>query len=179
MAKGDPPPPAADPDKRQIPCDPKRVLVAVCQQCHTTPARNMAPFPLLTYADTQVVISNKPIWGYMQSALMRGIMPLPPVQLSPADKATLLGWLAAGAPPSLPSDVCSLVDAGALDGVPDALGDAQVDGAADDALSADEQGDDSQSPNGDAAPSSDAPANDASDAGANPDGAGGDIDIDL
>jgi hypothetical protein len=139
----------------------------------------MAPFPLLTYADTQVVISNKPIWGYMRMVLMQGIMPLPPVQIGPTDKAILLRWLNAGAPQSLASDVCSRVDAGGLDGVPDALDDGEVDGAANDALSGGDQGGDPQSPNSDGAPSGDAPANDAPDADANPDAAGADTDTDT
>jgi|CZKU01.1.fsa_nt_gi hypothetical protein len=89
----------------------------------------MAPFPLVTYADTQVLAGSKPIWSYMQSVLASGVMPLPPVQLDPADREALLGWLEAGAPPRLPSEVCSLADAGsaATDdeaAVPDALGDA-------------------------------------------------------
>ena len=79
----------------------------MCQQCHAAPPRNSAPFPLVTYADTQVVASGKPLWSYMIVALQNGVMPLPPVQIAPADRDTLIRWLDAGAPPRSASDMCA------------------------------------------------------------------------
>lgn len=160
---------------REIPCNPKRVLELVCQQCHTAPLRNMAPFPLLTYADTQAVVSGKPIWGYMQKVLVGRMMPLPPVQIEPADRAVLLGWLEAGAPPRLASDVCSVAGAGddAADGPPDAVGDAACDGP-DDARGAEDGG----GGIADGPFDGDVPVDgDATDAGAIP-AAGDDVDAD-
>jgi hypothetical protein len=36
-----------------FPCDVFAVVHSVCNKCHTNPTKNGAPFPLLTYADTQ------------------------------------------------------------------------------------------------------------------------------
>ena len=101
-----------------LPCDPKRVLVTVCQQCHTNPTQNAAPFPLVTYADTQATINGgKPIWQYMLSVVQNGVMPLPPVQIDPGDRDTLLRWLQSGAPARAAGDMCTTIlidpDAGA------------------------------------------------------------------
>jgi hypothetical protein len=95
-----------------IPCDPKRVLVAVCQQCHSNPPRNSAPFPLVTYADTQVISTGEPLWHYMRIVVENGVMPLPPVTISAADRDTLTAWLEAGAPARGPTDSCDDGDTG-------------------------------------------------------------------
>ena len=92
-----------------IPCDPKTVLQNVCQKCHSSPPQNSAPFPLVSYDDTQVVMSGKPVWMYMRTVLQTGVMPLPPVTIAPSDLATLLHWLDDGAPPRSATDVCSTV----------------------------------------------------------------------
>jgi hypothetical protein len=108
LAKSESPPPtSSQTSPLDIPCDAKRVLETVCQQCHAAPPRNSAPFPLVTYADTQAVASGKPLWSYMIVALQNGVMPLPPVQIAPADRDTLIRWLDAGAPPRSASDMCA------------------------------------------------------------------------
>jgi hypothetical protein len=68
----------------------------------------------VTYADTQVVASGKPLWTYMRTALQNGVMPLPPVQIDPVDRDILIRWVDAGAPPRQASDMCvgSTVDPG-------------------------------------------------------------------
>lgn len=125
--KSDPPAPVVTrPSAAQIPCDATRVLKSVCQQCHTAPPRNSAPFPLVTYDDTQVVASGKPIWRYMLTALQNGLMPLPPVQIALADRDALIRWLNAGAPPRVTTNDCSEQDAGS-----DAAGDSPDSPAAD------------------------------------------------
>lgn len=91
-------------------CDAYRILDCVCQQCHQAPPLNGAPFPLLTYDNTQAhypFASSKPIWQQMQTVVGNGFMPyqgdptvMPPVQPLPAaQKATLLKWLTEGALP--------------------------------------------------------------------------------
>ena len=91
-------------------CDAYRILNCVCQQCHQAPPLNGAPFPLLSYDDTQARYpfkSSKPIWQQMQTVVGNGFMPyqgdptvMPAVQPLPApQKATLLAWLAEGALP--------------------------------------------------------------------------------
>jgi hypothetical protein len=101
------PPPALTQDVREIPCDARRVLEVVCQGCHTAPPRNQAPFALVTYADTQVLVGGRPIWTYMRAVLENGAMPLPPVKIDPADRDTLIRWLDAGAPAGFASSACS------------------------------------------------------------------------
>lgn len=92
-------------------CAAYQVITCVCQQCHQNPPVNHAPFPLLTYADTQVpypyATSKKKLWQEMQTAVTSGYMPYmgiedppvaPPVQpLSDERKTTLLTWFAEGA----------------------------------------------------------------------------------
>ncbi len=111
-----PPPPALEQDLREIPCNVRRVLQVVCQGCHTAPPRNQAPFALVTYADTQVLVGGRPIWAYMRTVLETGAMPLPPVKIDPADRDTLIRWLDAGAPTSLASGGCApAIDSGGGD----------------------------------------------------------------
>ena len=81
-----------------VPCDADRVLQSVCQQCHSNPTQNSAPFPLVTYADTQTVSNGQPVWQYMRTVVASGAMPLPPVQITAADRDTLTRWLNSGAP---------------------------------------------------------------------------------
>jgi hypothetical protein len=90
-----------------IPCDAQRVLDNVCQQCHTNPPKNSAPFPLVNYQDTHVVYSGNPIWVHMRNAVESGVMPLPPVQIDAPSRDALLRWLNAGAPARTATDVCS------------------------------------------------------------------------
>jgi hypothetical protein len=103
------------------------VLQRVCQQCHSAPPLNSAPFPLVTYDDTQVVNNGKPIWQYMLVVLQNGTMPLPPVKIDSTDRDTLIRWLNAGAPPRLAPGGCSepvaSVDGGGGAGAVDARAD--------------------------------------------------------
>lgn len=99
-----------------IPCGPDRVLKNVCQFCHTNPPQHDAPFPLVTYANTQAEMDGKPLYFWMEKYVSEEIMPLPPVDISDADRAVLLQWLRAGAPAREPGVVCD-GDGGVL--VPD------------------------------------------------------------
>lgn len=83
-------------------CDVAPILEARCQRCHTDPQKNAAPFPLLSYDDTQ----EEARYEQMGDAVDRDFMPPlwlvldPPVDpLSCREKATLLGWVDQGAPP--------------------------------------------------------------------------------
>jgi hypothetical protein len=92
-------------------CAAYNVITCVCQQCHQNPTVNQAPFPLVTYDDTQMPYqatnSKKKVWQEMQLVVASGFMPYqgiedppvdPPVKpLSDERKATLLTWLAQGA----------------------------------------------------------------------------------
>lgn len=102
---------SADPRSTPSFCDVLPILQSKCQRCHQNPAQNGAPFALLTYADTQVAAPTpeKPQrkrYEQMRAAVESGVMPDrsqnldPPVSdLTCEEKATLLAWLRAGAPP--------------------------------------------------------------------------------
>ena len=102
---------SSDPGKAPTFCDVLPILQSKCQRCHQDPTQNSAPFPLLTYSDTQVPAPtpDKPArkrFEQMRTAVESGVMPdqtqdlEPPVSaLSCEEKATLLAWLRAGAPP--------------------------------------------------------------------------------
>jgi uncharacterized membrane protein len=87
-------------------CDVAPILEAKCQRCHAEPTENGAPFPLETYADTQVEESSKRS-HLMRSAVSTDFMPPtvfrlePPVEpLTCEEKRTLLAWLDDGTPPA-------------------------------------------------------------------------------
>lgn len=99
-------------------CQASAVLESVCQRCHTDPPENNAPFPLVTYDDTQApyYTTELQIWEVMQTAVSSGFMPMRPAALMPPvepltceEKSTLLGWLEQGAKLVGPSS-CSDAD---------------------------------------------------------------------
>lgn len=88
-------------------CDVAPILEARCQRCHSDPPDNGAPFPLVTYDDTQ----REDRYPHMREAVEREFMPPlwlsldPPVQpLSCSEKATLLAWIDEGAAPTPDDD---------------------------------------------------------------------------
>ena len=91
----------------RLPCDVETVLVQRCQECHTAPPANDAPFPLLTYADTRADYFGDPIYERMRTAIETDFMPLDPREkLPPDERATVLDWIADGAPPAAPGEAC-------------------------------------------------------------------------
>jgi hypothetical protein len=112
--------PPADTPGAQIPCSVAAVLGPLdgdvqgrrCHRCHVEPQENGAPFPLLTWANTQGIYGNKPIWTKMYAAVCEdfmpycgdgscpvGVAPVPAVlPLTPSQKSTLLEWLSCPQP---------------------------------------------------------------------------------
>lgn len=93
-------------------CDVEPILEAHCQRCHTEPQQNGAPFPLLTYEDTQ----EDERYEMMGGAVGRDFMPPvwldvdPPVQPLPcSEKQTLVTWVDQGAAPPPANDPSCLV----------------------------------------------------------------------
>jgi hypothetical protein len=85
-------------------CEVSEVLAAKCQRCHVGEGLNGAPFPLVTYEDTQVQDAPGPRWQRMQAMVQDDKMPPPEVVLSPPaqpvtaqEKQLLLAWFDAGA----------------------------------------------------------------------------------
>ncbi len=86
-------------------CDVEPILAARCVRCHQDPQQHGAPFPLLSYGDTQQVYSGTVIYRRMATAVDRGDMPPvflslePPVEdVSDEEIATITAWADAGAP---------------------------------------------------------------------------------
>jgi len=86
------------------------VLRDKCQRCHQDPTQNGAPFPLLSYADTQVVDrKGVPRFQKMRAAIESDYMPPTFLELEPAveplhesERVALLGWLSSEAPLDAP-----------------------------------------------------------------------------
>ena len=99
-------PAAVDPDDADaIPCGPRRVLQAICQQCHQNPPVNGAPFPLVTRTNIVRVGPDGEIRDLMIQQIEVGRMPLSPVTIDYNSREILLDWLHAGAPAE-PSHSC-------------------------------------------------------------------------
>jgi hypothetical protein len=87
-------------------CEARAVLRDKCQRCHQDPTLNGAPFPLLTYDDTQVVDrKGVPRFQKMKAAIESDYMPPTFLELEPAveplsepERAALLDWLASDPP---------------------------------------------------------------------------------
>lgn len=100
----EPPLAAVRAENSELPCDVDDVLARKCRRCHTTPARNGAPFPLYTWTELQMPRSSQPLYQHIARVVQSGYMPYripanPPVEpLTDAEKKTLLDWVSAGAP---------------------------------------------------------------------------------
>jgi hypothetical protein len=85
-------------------CEALAVIRDKCQRCHGDPPVHGAPFPLLTYEDTQVIDRRGvPRFERMREAVESDFMPAtfldlepPVVALEPDEKTLLLGWLEHG-----------------------------------------------------------------------------------
>jgi len=68
---------------------------SVCRTCHTSPPKNGAPVPFLTYGD----VSNADIKPKITAKLSADAMPPPNsgLTISSQDKSRILAWLSAGA----------------------------------------------------------------------------------
>ena len=89
-----------------LPCDVEQVLVDKCQRCHQNPPQNNAPFPLVTYADTQVLYFSTVTFAAMRSAISTNFMPLTPPDLTLEERETIMKWLCACAPSEPPGTTC-------------------------------------------------------------------------
>lgn len=85
-------------------CQVREVLQAKCQRCHDSPPANSAPFPLVTYDDTQVEEAGITRWERMQDMVDRRLMPPPGNGLDPPaemptedERELLLAWFEEGA----------------------------------------------------------------------------------
>lgn len=102
-------------DANRIPCAPRAVLEAVCQQCHGRPTNNGAPFPIQRLSDLRANYLGRDTRLDMIDVLTAGVMPQAPVTISARDKQTLLDWLRAGAEGVEPQSCLVQPDAGPED----------------------------------------------------------------
>ena len=81
-----------------LPCDVFTVLRENCHRCHQSPPLNGAPFPLLTWADTQAQYYTTPdkIWEHMKLVIEPGALP---------------GMPFGGNPPGLPEEKLNVLRA--------------------------------------------------------------------
>jgi hypothetical protein len=87
-------------------CEVREVLSAKCQRCHVGTGLFGAPFPLVTYDDTQVYLASleKRRWQLMANMVEQDQMPPedsqlepPPAKLTAGEKDVLMTWFAEGA----------------------------------------------------------------------------------
>jgi uncharacterized membrane protein len=88
-----------------LPADVDAVLERRCRKCHSRPPQNDAPFPLVTWADTQGTVPHNPLHPTIVDAMHARIndpkFPMPPsgMELLDEERAVLNTWLLAGAKP--------------------------------------------------------------------------------
>lgn len=85
-------------DSDEIPCEARLILQTICQQCHTSPPQNGAPFPLVRRTDVLMTRSGGVVRELMVQQLEAKRMPLTPVTIDDEAREVLLDWLRAGAP---------------------------------------------------------------------------------
>jgi hypothetical protein len=107
--------PSAEPG---MPCDVNDALVRACGMCHGETPTFGAPMPLATWADLQVPAKSDPtrkVYELVAERITAEVSPMPPSgDITDEEKATLLAWIANGAPAD-PSADC--------DDMPDPTGD--------------------------------------------------------
>jgi hypothetical protein len=81
------------------PCAVAAVIEQRCVSCHARPPRFGAPMPLLSWQDVHVTMAGgtEKVWVQMSKSLSAGTMP--PTGMPDGERAVLLDWLGAGAPP--------------------------------------------------------------------------------
>ena len=90
----------------ELPCDVELILKSKCQSCHGDPLNKGAPFPLVSYADTQVIYFDMVMYARMHQAIKTEFMPILPPKLKEEETDTMLAWLCACAPPAGPDEAC-------------------------------------------------------------------------
>lgn len=96
---------AMQPSVGDLPFDVSAVLIGRCEPCHQSPTLNHAPFPLMSYEDTQhsFGINGQLRWQRMAQVVEPAFLPhMPPSnqpQLTVDELNTLRSWFAACAPP--------------------------------------------------------------------------------
>jgi hypothetical protein len=101
------------PTRGDLPCDVAAVL-SICQNCHQMPPVRTAPFPFMTYEDTQAIYFGDTRRWQRMAQVIEPDSPLrmpPPTatdipQLSDAQRDTLRTWFRACTPPEPEGEGC-------------------------------------------------------------------------
>jgi hypothetical protein len=103
---------AGAPLEAELPCDVDDVLQRACRTCHGAPPAEGVPLSLVTYADLRApftelpLYDDAPVWKVMGNVVSASLMPEPPARLDSTDRATLLDWVAHGAPAATEGQRC-------------------------------------------------------------------------
>lgn len=92
-----------------IPCDVFEVIRRTCHSCHGNPLMNGAPFPMLSYEDTQAPYSmTTKVFQRMNEVIRPGGAPRMPLNgmLNDQDLQVLGSWLNKCAPPTANGKGC-------------------------------------------------------------------------
>jgi hypothetical protein len=101
------------PSRGDLPCDIAQVL-SICQNCHQMPPVRGAPFPFMTYEDTQAVYFGDMLrWQRMAQVIEPdSLIQMPPPtatdvpQLTDQQRGTLRAWFRACTPPEPEGQGC-------------------------------------------------------------------------
>jgi hypothetical protein len=107
-------PPPPPPPEVILPCDVDAAMKASCRPCHSNPPAHGAPMALITFDDTRApwtqlpTYDNTPTWKVIGDVIDANWMPQPlkGVELTPAQRQTLLSWVHSGAPAAPSGTVC-------------------------------------------------------------------------
>ncbi len=104
---------AAGDGEGELPCAIEAIVESRCRHCHSDPPVNGAPFPLVTYADTQALYDSVLLgesqarFALIHYAVTVDYMPLDVAPLTPdEERQALLAWACACAPKRAPGEVC-------------------------------------------------------------------------
>ncbi len=96
----------------EFPCGVQAIMDDICTDCHGDPLTNSAPFPLVEYADTQVLAGSRVVYSVIVSVVGLEDDPVDfmPFQRPPLDseqrKALLDDWACVCAPPRPDGEMC-------------------------------------------------------------------------
>jgi len=101
------------PKRGDFPCD-VAAVIAICQNCHQRPPIRSAPFPFMTYEDTQEVYFGTELRAQRMKEVIEPDSPIqmpPPTatdvpQLTDAQRNTLRAWFRACTPPEPEGQGC-------------------------------------------------------------------------
>ena len=96
-------------EDQPLPAEVDAVIEVRCRRCHSDPPREFAPMPMVTWDDLQAPApgnGDEPVYRALARRIVDPDFPMPPFRTAEADaftdaeRAVLLDWVDAGAPPA-------------------------------------------------------------------------------